>query len=95
MAKRSYDENKCLQSISKVTQIDYSGKTIIGHPDVNIGIRRLGKIDYLCNYCGWIFYWNRNARIGRNYDTNIEKVSARQIKKEKKQPKLKNKNKKN
>ena len=95
MAKRSYDENKCLQSISKVTQIDYSSKTIIGHPDVNIGIRRLGKIDYLCNYCGWIFYWNRNARIGRNYDTNTEKVSARQIKKEKKQPKLKNKNKKN
>lgn len=95
MAKRSYDENKCLQSISKVTQIDYSGKTIIGHPDVNIGIRRLGKIDYLCNYCGWFFYWNRNARIGRNYDTNTEKVSVRQIKKEKKQPKLKNKNKKN
>jgi hypothetical protein len=83
MAKRSYDENKCLSSISKVTQIDYSSKTIIGHPDVNIGIRRLGKIDYLCNYCGWIFYWNHNACIGRNYDINTEKVSARQIKKKK------------
>lgn len=95
MAKRSYDENKCLQSISKVTQIDYNNKIIIGHPEVNIGIRRLGKIDYLINYCGWFFYWNRYTRIGRNYDTNTEKVSVRQIKKEKKQPKLKNKNKKN
>lgn len=95
MAKRSYDENKCLKSISKVTQIDYSNNAIIGHPDVCIGIRRLGKIDYLCNYCGWHFYWDRAARTGHNYVVNPDALkSARQAKKEKKQPKLKNKNKK-
>jgi hypothetical protein len=95
MAKRSYDENKCLKSISKVTQINYSNHTVVGHPDVPIGIRRLGKIDYLCNYCGWHFYWDREARIGHNYVVNPDAPkSARQTKKEKKQPKLKNKNKK-
>ena len=95
MAKRSYDENKCLASISKVTQINYDDKRIIGHPDVCIGIRRLGKIDYLCNYCGWFFYWTVKARIGRNhYGTLDSTKSVREIKKEKKQPKLKNKNKK-
>lgn len=95
MARRSYDENKCLKSISKATQIDYSSNAIIGHPDVCIGIRRLGKIDYLCNYCGWNFYWDRAARIGHNYVVNPDAPkSARQAKKEKKQPKLKNKNKK-
>lgn len=95
MAKRSYDENKCLKSISKVTQINYGNGTIVGHPDVCIGIRRLGKIDYLCNYCGWYFYWDGKARIGHNYVINPDSTkSARQAKKEKKQPKLKNKNKK-
>lgn len=95
MAKRSYDENKCLKSISKVTQINYGNGTIVGHPDVPIGIRRLGKIDYLCNYCGWYFYWNIEARIGHNYVVNPDSPKfARQAKKEKKQPKLKNKNKK-
>lgn len=95
MAKRSYDENKCLKSISKVTQINYGNSTIIGHPDVPIGIRRLGKIDYLCNYCGWYFYWDATARVGHNYAVNPDAPkSARQVKKEKKQPKLKNKNKK-
>lgn len=95
MAKRSYDENKCLKSISKVTQINYNNGTIIGHPDVPIGIRCLGKIDYLCNYCGWYFYWDDTARVGHNYAVNPDATkSARQAKKEKKQPKLKNKNKK-
>ena len=96
MAKRSYDENKCLQSIGKVTEIDYASKLIKGNPDVCIGIRRLGKIDYLVNYCGWHFFWDRKAIVGRyNYfdkDTT-NKTSFRQIKKEKKEPKLKNKNK--
>lgn len=95
MARRSYDENKCLKSISKVTQINYSDSTIVGHPDIPIGIRHLGKIDYLCNYCGWHFYWDKTARIGHNYAVNTDAPkSARQAKKEKKQPKLKNKNKK-
>lgn len=95
MAKRSYDENKCLKSISKVTQINYGNSTIVGHPDVPIGIRRLGKIDYLCNYCGWHFYWDATVRVGHNYAVNPDSPkSARQAKKEKKQPKLKNKNKK-
>lgn len=95
MVKRSYDENKCLKSISKVTYINYGRKVIVGSTDVCIGIRRLGKIDYLCNYCGWYFYWDNKARIGHNYVVNPDAPkSARQAKKEKKQPKLKNKNKK-
>ena len=93
MAKRSYDENKCLQNISQVTQIDYANKIIAANPDVCIGIRRLGKIDYLVNYCGWFFVWSKKARAGRNSASNTEaRTSAREAKKEKKQPKLKNKN---
>lgn len=95
MVRRSYDENKCLKSINKVTQIDYSNNAIIGHPNICIGIRRLGKIDYLCNYCGWHFYWDKTACVGHYYAVNPDSPkSARQAKKEKKQPKLKNKNKK-
>lgn len=94
MARRSYDENKCLKSLSKVTEIYYTNKCIIGHPDVCIGLRRLGKIDYLVNYCGWSFFLDNKANIGRNHSFDNNNPSAREIKKEKKQPKLKNKNKK-
>lgn len=94
MAHKSYDENKCLKSISKVTKIDYSNKVIIGNPEVCIGIRRLGKIDYLCKYRGWYFYWSKSVRIGYNYNITSDTTQfARQAKKEKKQPKLKTKNK--
>ncbi len=96
MSKR-HDENKDLRLISRVAKIDYSNKTIQASKNAIIGIRTLGRIDYLVNHCGWFFYWNNNVRISNsnNYsDNDNAKKYKRETKKLAKENSLINKRKK-
>ena len=70
---------------------------------LTIGIKQWGRVDFLTKYCHYRVISsapNGSTVIsnGRNYrsdnDNNVEKKSARQIKKEQKTPKLTNKKKK-
>lgn len=95
MAK-SYDENKCLRSVSRVARIDYGTNSIQAGKTAIIGIHTWGKIDYLVNYCGWRFYWNNSAGTGGyigSSDDSYKKKTYREMKKASKAPKLTNKNK--
>ena len=52
---KKYDAKNVLAMLSPVCQISYEHKVISPRKGVDLGIKRLGKIDYLCHYCGWRF----------------------------------------
>lgn len=92
---KHHDENKDLRLVSRVAKVDYSNKTIRANKSAVIGIRTLGRIDYLVNYCGWFFYWDNSVAVRivpRNDEDNSNK-SKRVTKKITKEPKLKDKRK--
>lgn len=91
-----HDENTCVRSLSKVCRID--GNTIKARKDAVIGIKRLGMIDYLTKYRGYVFIYDNSAKVVFNSSnrSNINKENvkrAREARKEAKTPKLKNKKK--
>lgn len=49
-----HDESKDLKSLSKIARIDIPNKHINIPTGTHVGIKRLGMIDYLTHYCGWI-----------------------------------------
>lgn len=94
MAK-NHDENKDLRLVSRVAKLDYSFKTIMVSKNAECGIRTLGRIDYLCNYCGWHVRFNCDVMpsFGRARFDREESTSKRVQKKAAKEPKLTNKRK--
>lgn len=89
---KKHDENCDLQSIGKIAKIDYGSKTIRASKNAVIGIKRLGKIDFLVHYCGWHFVWDNSVPIA-NFNSEPQ-TSARDVKKLKKEHKLTDKTKK-
>lgn len=49
-----YEESKVLKSLSRVIRIDIPNKKLNVPREQNLGIKRLGMIDYLVKYCGWV-----------------------------------------
>lgn len=89
---KKHDENKDLKSISRIAFIDYSNKTIRIASDTQVGIRRLGALDFLTKYCGW--FVNIAAKGTVYVDKSQDyKPNVREAKKARKAPKLQNKNK--
>lgn len=84
-----HDENKDLRLFSKVGKVNYGSKTLKASKSANIGIRMLGKIDYLTKYCGWHFVWDNSVAV-YNYSSE-DKPKSRELKKKNKEPKLTNK----
>lgn len=91
MAKR-HDENNDLRSINKIGRVNYGDKTIRVAKSTVIGIRRWGKIDFLTKHCGWILIYDNSAKVS-NFVSDTDKQHNRDIKKAKKEPKLKDKSK--
>lgn len=91
MAKR-HDENKDLISVSRIGRINYGDKTIKINKSSIVGIRLLGKLDYLTKYCSWHLVWDNTIFVstGRN-NNDDDKPKARVAKKANKQPKLSDK----
>ena len=89
MAKK-HDERKDLKCVSRVAEID--GNRIIVPTNVVIGIHTWGKIDFLIHYCGYILYRAKNVKAS-NLNFEDATVSAREVKKIKKEHKLTNKKK--
>lgn len=92
MAKR-HDEKKCLRSLSKVCRID--GNIIVANRDANVGIHRLGMIDYLTHYCGYYFHFVAKGATPKviNFSDDNTANSVRAAKKARKEHKLTNKKK--
>ena len=94
MAKK-HDENKDLRCFSRIGKVDYSSRTLRVPKSTNLGIRILGRIDYLTHYCGWHFIWDNSASPTFNQNNDTTENNVRAQKKAKKEPKLTDKTKKN
>ena len=92
---KNHDENKDLRLVSRITKIDYSNKTLQAPKSAIIGIRTWGRIDFLCNYCGWSFIYNNDVSVGgKSISNDTENVKRkRDAKKAAKENTLTNKKK--
>lgn len=89
MAKK-HDEKKDLKCVSRVAEIN--GNHIIVPTNSVIGIHTWGRIDFLVHYCGYILNRSKNVKAS-NLKFEDAEVSAREVKKIKKEHKLSNKKK--
>lgn len=62
MAKR-HDENKDLMAVSRIGKILYGDKSIVINKASIVGIKMLGRLDYLIHYCGWHLVWSNKVFI--------------------------------
>ena len=85
---RNHDENKDIRLVSAKVKVDFSNKTLQAPKSAIIGIRTWGRIDYLCNYCGWTFIWNNSIGVARKIvassddNTKSRKREAKKLAKE-------------
>lgn len=77
----NYDEASVLNTLRKNVGIDYANHTLRVNPDnPNIGNGTWGKIDYLCNYCGWRWIKSKDMSIhvgGNNKPTTHKRDSKK------------------
>ena len=87
---RYHDESKDLRSLLRIGKVDNVQRHISIYPNAIVGIKRLGMIDFL-RHLGWTVSFSK----GKVFNGSIEdRQSIRQIKKERKAPKLTDKTKK-
>lgn len=93
---KKHDENKDLRILSRTIQVNHHNKTLSAPKNSLIGLRSLGRIDYLTHYCGWTFVYNNDVKISRNSSDNNDaaKRRKREAKKLAKENTLTNKKKK-
>ena len=89
MAKK-HDERKDLKCVSKIAEIN--GNHIIIPTNTVIGIHMWERIDFLVHYCGYILNHSNNIKAS-NLRFEDAEVSAREVKKIKKEHKFSNKKK--
>lgn len=53
---KKYSEEECVKSLAKVCRINEQAKTVRATKG-NLGLHRLGKLDYLVHYKGWSVIW--------------------------------------
>lgn len=85
---KSYDEVSVVRVLNRNSAIKVNSKVIeIAKNATTIGNGTLGKIDYLCNYCGYtrLFGGSANTAVAK---PNKKKKITREDKKEIKQVKL-------
>ena len=88
---KHHDEEKDLRSLKKVAFINFIEKTITVNKST-LGIKRLGMLDFLIKK-GWRVLNAGNKVVTAYEGFDKDKQSVRQIKKEKKAPKLNDKTK--
>lgn len=88
---KKHDERKDLKCVSKVAEIN--GNHIIIPTNAVIGIHTWGRIDFLVHYCGYVLNRGSNTIKPSNLNFEDSTISAREVKKIKKEHKLINKKK--
>lgn len=79
MAK--HDENKDVRLVSRIAKVNTVNKTIKAPKGTLIGIRSWGRIDYLTNYCGYVFIWDNTVKV--NIFSNDTETSSKSSNKNK------------
>ena len=86
---KKYDENSAIRSLTKIAKIGVANKTINVRKDTLIGIRRWAKIDYLIKVHHYHLVYDGTVKVSPNLDDS--KQSVRDLKKQRKEHKLKDK----
>ena len=81
MAK--HDENKDLRLVGKFAKINTREKTITMSKNTILGIRTLGRIDFLCNHCGYIRLYDNGVVVNKSKLKDDDDSSIKRTKKSK------------
>lgn len=52
----NHSVEECVKSLSQVCRVNTQSKTVRATKG-SLGLKRLGKLDYLTNHCGWSVIW--------------------------------------
>lgn len=77
-----HDENKDVRLVSARCKVNAYDKSIEATKGTIIGNRLWGRIDYLCHYCGYRFYWVSNPVKASIVVDNPYAVSKRDAKRD-------------
>lgn len=94
MAK--HDENKDVRLISRIAKVNPIDKTIRMSKGQSVGIRTLGRLDFLTHYCGYVIVYDGTVSVKSNVvkdESNSDKTYKKQVKQNIKDNSLKNKKK--
>lgn len=88
----NFDENKACRSLSQVCKIDSRSKWIEVSRGTMVGLRRLAKIDFLVNKCGYKLSYGGRVAVGDKFDVSDD-AKSKYAKKDSKSHKLTDKRK--
>ena len=76
---KKHDENKDVRLVGRFAKVDTRSKTITMPRSVSVGIRSLGRLDFLINHCGYIRLFDNNvvASKPKNLDKDEDNVKRR------------------
>lgn len=83
MAKKHYDEVNVIRALDRKSgiSINYGTRSILVDKEAtDVGNGSWGKIDYLCNYCGYTYLMvSKLPRKGKPLSVEIEENNANEI----------------
>lgn len=88
---KNHDENKDVRLVGRIAKIDTRAKTITMSKNTTVGIRVLGRIDFLCNHCGYVRLFDNSVAISKKKVADDDETKNRP--KKSKEHQLTNKNK--
>ena len=74
---KNHDENKDVKLVGRVAKIDTRRKTITMSKNTSVGIRTLGRIDFLCHHCGYIRLFDNNVVADRGKQVDSDDVKRK------------------
>ena len=86
MRKEKYDEATVIRSLSKNPNINitrnFVGKGVIEikRGATTVGNGSWGKIDFLCNYCGYIYLFVKGTVVDKTSTEHKKKSAKREVK---------------
>lgn len=91
---KKHDENKDVRLVGRFAKVDTRNKTITTTRSVSVGIRSLGRLDFLINHCGYIRLFD-NGVVVNSKSVNDDNESSKRKPKKSKEHQLTDKTKRN
>ena len=69
---KKHDENKDVRLVGRIAKISPYDKTIRVSKSQPIGIKTLGRIDFLTHYCGYVLIYDGTISIKPRFNSDID-----------------------
>lgn len=92
---KKHDENKDVKLVGKFAKVDTRNKTITMSRNTSVGIRSLGRLDFLVNHCGYIRLFDNGVVVAKGKNVDKDDDTTKRKPKKSKEHQLTDKTKRN